>query len=217
MILNDRELRALLKDGEFVLQPFADDLIQPSSIDLRLDRFVRRVAADDAVFDLAQDVVESELYSDDEIGDQGIVVNPGDTILGQTAETMKIPATCQGMIAQRSSIVRLGIHVSSSLVNPGYEGNLPLMITNRAPRPFCLRAGVPICQLVLLRLTGRPDVIYSDKPDAKYHGERKFLPSRVADDVRRWGRSAGLELADPAQAERFRKEVSFEDDDDEVV
>lgn len=217
MILNDRELRALLRTQELLLTPFDDDLVQPSSIDLRLDRFTRTIEACEAVVDLAEDIVEADLYRDVEIGDDGLVLAPGETILGQTAETMRLPSTCQGMIAQRSGIVRLGIHVSSSLINPGYEGNLPLIITNRARRPFRLHAGMPICQLVLLRLTGRPDVIYPEKTDAKYQGERKILPSRVPEDVRRWARPPSLRLADPSQAERFRKDAIFEDDSDDIL
>lgn len=217
MILNDRELRALLKQRELLLDPLEDDLIQPSSIDLRLDSFTRSIEASEEAVDLAQDIIETDLYRDVVIGDDGLVLGPGATILGQTAETMKLPATCQGTIAQRSGMVRLGIHVSSSLLNPGYEGNLPLIITNRTQRPFRIHAGMPICQLVLVRLSGRPDVIYSEKKDAKHQGERKLLPSRVPEDVRRWSRPPSLRLADPAEAERFRKEPIFEDDGDEVL
>lgn len=217
MILSDRELRALLQQGELTLVPFEDELIQPSSIDLRLHAFTRSIEPSPEVFDLAQDVLESELYRDVEIGHEGLILGPGDTLLGQTAETMRLPATCQGMIAQRSSLVRIGIHVSSSLINPGYDGNLPLMIRNCSRRPLRIHAGTPICQLVLFRLSSRPDAIYPEKPDAKYQGERRITPSRVAEDVRRWVRPPVLHLADPTQAEAFRKEPIFEDDSDEIL
>lgn len=217
MTLNDRELRELLRLGELVLDPIDDELIQPSSIDLRLHNFARRISESSEVFDLEQDITEAAMYVDAELGEAGLVLGPHETLIGQTAETIRLPATCQGMIAQRSSVIRIGIHVSSSLINPGYEGNLPLLITNHTRRPFRLYAGMPICQLVLLRLSDRPDKIYPEMPGAKYHGERRLLPSRVAEDVRRWARPPSLRLADPSQAEGFRKEPVFEDDSDEIL
>lgn len=118
---------------------------------------------------------------------------------GQTFEHMKIPDTCVGLIEQRSSFMRLGIHVSSSLVNPGYAGNLPCLISNRSGRPLRIFARIPFCQLVLLTLSGRPDVTYAEKKDAKYQGERRFLPSRLATDAQRWVR-VGVG-AEPARLE----------------
>lgn len=184
MVLNDREIRALLKQRELVLDPFEDELVQPSSVDLRLDSFARVIEAGDGEIDIRPpgEAIGREI----ELSDEGHVIAPGCSLIGQTFEHMKIPDRCQGMIAQRSSMVRLGIHVSSSLVNPGYAGNLPCLISNRTIRPVRIFAGIPFCQLVLLSLSGRPDVTYPEKDSAKYHGEKRFLPSNIAIDARRW-------------------------------
>jgi dCTP deaminase len=207
MILNDREIRALVKQGAFGIDPFEDELVQPSSLDLRLDRFARVIKTGSEEIDIRAGAL-AEFYEDLDIGDAGFVVPPGSSIVGQTLEHMRIPATCQGMLAQRSSLMRIGLHVSSSLINPGYAGNLPLLISNRTERSIRIFAGVPFCQLVLITLSGRPDVIYSEKSGAKYQGERKFRTSAIAEDARRWI-APSARLVNPADAESFKMEISF--------
>ena len=213
MILIDRDIRALIKSHELVLDPFEDDLVQPSSIDLRLDSFARTIASNTEEFDLRSDA--AEVYDELRLADEGHVLAPYGTLIGQTMELMQIPATCQGLIAPRSSLVRLGIHVASSLINPGYVGKLPILISNLSTRPIRIFAGLPICQLVLLKLSGRPDVIYPEKADAKYHGELESLGSRIAEDAARWVSTPSPRLADPSQAKKFRKEVSTTDGSDD--
>jgi dCTP deaminase len=216
MILNDREIRALIKLGEFVLDPFEDALVQPSSIDLRLNGFARVLKAGSDEIDIRAENL-ADFYEDVRLTDDGYTIPPRGTLIGQTMEHMTIPPSCQGMLAQRSSLVRLGIHISSSLINPGYSGNLPLLISNTTDRPIRIFSGVPFCQLVLLRLIGRPDVIYPEKVGAKYHDERKFLTSGIAEDVRRW-LAPSARLVRPEQAEAFKMAVSTSEGagDDEV-
>jgi dCTP deaminase len=213
MILNDRELRALIRTKEFALDPFEDALVQPSSVDLRLDDFARVIQPGAEAFDVRDD--PEAFYETLRIPPEGHVLAAHATFIGQTAEFMRIPETCQGQIAQRSSVIRLGIHVSSSLVNPGYAGKLPIIVSNLSSRPIRLLPGLPICQLVLMTLSGRPDVIYPEKADAKYHDERELLASRIAEDARRWVRPASPRLADLSEAEKFRKVVSIRDDRDD--
>ncbi len=214
MILNDREIRVLLRSKEFVLDPFEDSLVQPSSVDLRLDVFARSIPSSDEEFDVRNKNI-SDFYAETRLPDEGFVLAPSATLIGQTMEFMTIPVTCQGMIAQRSSLVRLGIHVSSSLINPGYSGNLPLFISNRSARPIRIHSGLPFCQLVLMTLSGRPDVIYPEKKDAKYQGEREVLGSLIAEDAHRWVRPPSPRLVDPTQAKNFQKEVLIAEESDD--
>ena len=198
MVLNDRDIRALLKRGEFALEPFDDSLVKPSSVDLRLDSFARVIEAGDGEIDIRS--VDQSAYHEVHIPAEGYVIAPGGMLIGQTFEHMKIPDRCQGMIAQRSSLMRLGVHVSSSLINPGYAGNLPCLVSNRTGRPLRIFAGIPFCQLVLLGLSGPPDITYPEQVDAKYHGEKRFLPSDIAIDAKRWIRpragTASVKLED---------------------
>jgi dCTP deaminase len=215
MVLNDREIRALLKQGDFLLQPFDERLVQPASVDLRLGPFARVIKADSREIDL-RTASPSEVYENVDIADSGYVIPPGGLLIGQSLEYMKIPATCNGMIEQRSSLMRLGIHVSSSSINPGYAGNLPLFIFNAAGRAVRVFAGVPFCQLVLLRLSGRPDVTYAEKLGAKYQEEREFFPSKISQDIHEWI-APSARLVHSEQARDFQMEVSAAEAQDDKV
>jgi dCTP deaminase len=207
MVLNDREIRALLKHGELVLTPFEDALVKPSSVDLRLDSFARVIEAGTGEIDIRS--ADQGASQEVNITAEGYVIEPGGMLIGQTFEHMKIPDRCQGMIAQRSSVMRLGVHVSSSLINPGYAGNLPCLISNRTGRPLRIFAGIPFCQLVLLGLSSRPDATYPEQVDAKYQGEKRFLPSAIAIDAQRWIRPrAGTPPVKLEDALRYKVSVA---------
>lgn len=206
MILIDRELRAMLRQGEFGLDPFDDALVQPSSIDLRLDALARVVRASVDAIDSRRETLEQEYEDIDLSADDGYVLEPRGCLLVQTYEHMRIPATCQGRIAERSSLVRLGLSVMTSLINPGYAGRLPCTLTNLLGRPIRIYPGVPFCQLVLHRCVGRPDVAYHEKEDAKYHGEQRARPSSLHQDVRRW--RPAPRLVHPEQVSELRVEIT---------
>lgn len=210
MIAIDREIRALIRQGEFKLDPFDDRLIQPSSVDLRLDPRGRIIRASPEPVNPLDDL--QTIYEEVDLSkEEGFAVPAHGYLMTQTLEMIKVPVRCQGQIAQRSSFVRLGLEVSASLLNPGYEGRLPCIIKNLTDRPIVVLAGVPFCQLVLHFCSGRPDVAYHEKMDAKYHGEKQALPSAISDDVRRWHRPAPR-LVNPEQARQLSVVISHEDE-----
>jgi dCTP deaminase len=206
VILIDREIRALLRQGDLKLDPFDDGLIQPTSIDLRLDALARVLCASEEPLDTRSEELHQEYEDVDLSGDDGYVLGPRDYLLVQTYEHMQIPATCQGRIAERSSLVRLGLSVMTSLINPGYAGRLPCTLTNLSGRAIRIYAGVPFCQLVLHRCVGRPDVVYHEKKDAKYHDEPRARPSALPQDVRRW--HPAPRLVHPEQVSELKVEIS---------
>lgn len=210
MVLSDWEIRMIREAGEFGLDPFDDALVQPSSVDLRLDRFARHARADVQEIDTRSgpDVLSTH-FDAVEITDSGYALAPGDVLIGQTLEHIRVPGWCQGMIAQRSGLMRIGLHVSSSLLNPGYVGNLPCLIANIGRVPVRLYQGTPFCQLVLRRLSSPPKVLYA--ASGKYQGERRFEVSRIGEDVERWA-PPSPRLANPAESVKF--EVLVEHDDD---
>lgn len=211
MIVIDREIRALLRQGELKLDPFDDTLIQPSSIDLRLDALARVLRAHASPLDTRSKPFDQDYDDIDLSAEEGYVLVPGGLLLVQTHEHMHLPVTCQGRIAERSSLVRLGLRVTSSLINPGYAGRLPCTLTNLSARPVRLYSGVPFCQLVLHHCVGRPDVAYHEKPDAKYHDEPRARPSAIDQDVRRW--RPAPRLVHPEQVRELKVELSEDQDE----
>lgn len=189
MVLVDREIRFLIDRGDLELHPLDASQIQPSSVDLRLDRFARAPAPGQGELDLS-DPELGRYYQEVQIPEEGYVMPPLGTLLVQVAEHMRLPEDCMGRIAQRSSLLRLGLQVSSSLINPGYAGQLPCLLLNHTGHPVRLFAGMPFCQLILHRCSGRPTRTYAEKDDAKYQGERPFLPTAISRDIQIWVKPA---------------------------
>lgn len=213
MILVDRDIRALLRHGKLRLDPFDDELIQPTSIDLRMGTFARVLKSCDSILDIREK--PNEQYADIEIPSEGYVLPPMGYLIVQTLELMRMPEDCQGRIEQRSSLVRLGLHVSSSLINPGYEGYLPCLLFNQTARAVRIFPRVPFCQLVLHRCSGLPDVGYHEKKDAKYQGEGPFRMSAIDQDARRWIISAPR-LVNPEQARTLRVEMTLAEEEEDA-
>jgi deoxycytidine triphosphate deaminase len=91
MVLSDRTIRRLLEAGRIEIEPFDESLVQPSSVDVRVDRFFR-------VFHNARypyiDVREpqeelTELVEVD--GETPFILHPGEFVLGSTLERIRLP------------------------------------------------------------------------------------------------------------------------------
>jgi len=117
MILVDRELRALLRQGDLKLAPLDDGLIQPSSIDLRLDSIAWVLRAGESPIDTRGKDLSQEYEDVDLSGDDGYVLGPHSCLIVQTYEHMQIPVTCLGRIAERHDRHPVGeLHVGCSRV-----------------------------------------------------------------------------------------------------
>jgi deoxycytidine triphosphate deaminase len=91
-----------------------------------------------------------------------ITLKPGKLLLGRLAPKLTIPKDCAGKIEGRSSFARLGlgIHCTGEFINPGYRGHMPLELYNYSPNPIKIFPYIPICQLMLVKLSGPPDHLY---------------------------------------------------------
>lgn len=91
MILSDRSLREAIEDGRLIIEPLADDAIQPSSIDLRLaDGF--RVFANHRYphIDVRQPM-EGLTELVETSGDEPFILHPGEFVLAATLEQVGLP------------------------------------------------------------------------------------------------------------------------------
>ncbi len=119
MILSDRTIRAELDAGRIVIDPLDDQCIQPSSVDLRLDRLFRVFLNHTMpVIDVKEDL--EDLTRLVEIGEgEAFILHPGEFVLGSTYERVTLPDDLVGRIEGKSSLGRLGLLIHSSL--PGSE------------------------------------------------------------------------------------------------
>ena len=181
MILSDRSIREALAAGEIEIEPLDDSYIQPSSVDLTIDRFFRVFRNHTMpVIDVKQNLEElTELV---EIAADGVfILHPGEFVLGATAERVKLPADLVARLEGKSSLGRLGllIHSTAGFVDAGWDGYLTLELSNIATLPITLYPGMKIGQISFLRMTSAADVPYgSAAAGSKYQGQRGPTPSR---------------------------------------
>ena len=181
MLLSDRDIRTEIESGRVKLDPYEPELIQPSSIDVRLDRYFRVFEnhryphIDPAVEqpDLTR-LVEAE-------GEDPFVLHPGEFVLGSTLEVVSLPDDLAARVEGKSSLGRLGLltHATAGFVDPGFSGHVTLELANVATLPIKLYPGMKIGQLCFFRLSSPAEHPYgSAKYGSRYQGQRGPTPSR---------------------------------------
>jgi len=187
MILSDRTIRAELEAGRIVIDPLDEQCIQPSSVDLRLDRLFRVFLNHTMpVIDVKEDL--EDLTRLVEIGEgETFILHPGEFVLGSTYERVTLPGDLVGRIEGKSSLGRLGllIHSTAGFIDAGFSGYLTLELSNVANLPITLYPGMKIGQVSFLRMTTPADVPYgSARVGSKYQGQRGPTPSRYWENFR---------------------------------
>jgi dCTP deaminase len=182
VLLSDRDLRKELESGRFGLDPFDEAMLQPSSIDVRLDRYFRvfnntkytHIDPSRQQDDLTT-LVEAE-------GADPVVLHPGEFVLGSTFEAVRLPDDLAGRLEGKSSLGRLGLltHSTAGFIDPGFEGHITLELSNVANLPITLWPGMKIGQLCLFRLSSAAENPYgSTAAGSRYQGQRGPTPSRA--------------------------------------
>ena len=181
MLLSDRDLRAEFDAGRLGLDPFDAEMLQPSSIDVRLDRFFRVfVNTKYTHIDPAQqqDDLTSLVEPD---GDEPFVLHPGEFVLGATFEQVSLPDDLAGRLEGKSSLGRLGLltHSTAGFIDPGWDGHVTLELSNVANLPITIYHGMKIGQLSFVQLTEPAEKPYgSGGLGSKYQGQKGPTPSR---------------------------------------
>jgi dCTP deaminase len=185
VVLSDRSIREKLRSGRLHIEPLARNALQPSSVDLRLDRQFR-------VFKKGEreqiDVREpcddcTELVTVDE--GAPFVIHPGEFVLANTLETITLPDDLVARLDGRSSLGRLGllVHATAGYVDPGWSGKLTLELSNASQMPIAVYAGMKVCQISFLRLSTSVERPYgSPGLGSKYQGQQEPTPSRIHQD-----------------------------------
>ncbi|MGZ6213817.1 MAG: dCTP deaminase [Candidatus Limnocylindria bacterium] len=188
MVLSDRDIRAEIEAGRIVIDPFIPEAVQPSSVDLHLDRRFRVFRNSRYPYiDVRAD--QPELTELVEIGgDDPFILHPGEFVLGSTYERVQLPNDLVARLEGKSSLGRLGllIHSTAGYVDPGWEGNLTLELSNVANLPITLYDGMKIGQISFQRLSSPAEVGYGDASiGSKYRGQRDPTASLYHRDFER--------------------------------
>jgi dCTP deaminase len=181
LILSDRSIAEALQSGRLVIEPLAEDALQPASVDIRLDREFRvfrghRRAYID-VRESVDDLTELERIADD----QPFVLHPGEFVLGSTLERVQLGNDLVARVEGKSSLGRLGllVHATAGYVDPGWDGHLTMELSNVSNLPIRLYFGMKIGQLSFANLTTAADRPYgSPSLRSKYQGQTGPTSSR---------------------------------------
>ncbi|MFI6154189.1 dCTP deaminase [Kitasatospora sp. NPDC051170] len=181
MLLSDKDIRTEIDLGRVVIDPFDPTMIQPSSIDVRLDRFFRvfenhkypHIDPSEEQPDLTR-LVEPD-------GDEAFILHPGEFVLASTYEVISLPEDVASRLEGKSSLGRLGLltHSTAGFIDPGFSGHVTLELSNVATLPIKLYPGMKIGQLCLFRLSSPSEHPYgSARYGSRYQGQRGPTPSR---------------------------------------
>jgi dCTP deaminase len=181
VLLSDRDIRAEIGDQRVVLEPYDEAMIQPSSVDVRLDRLFRvfenhRYPHIDPAED--QPDLTREVEPPD---DEPFILHPGEFVLGSTYEVITLPDDIAARLEGKSSLGRLGLltHSTAGFIDPGFSGHVTLELSNVATLPIKLWPGMKIGQLCFFRLSSPSENPYgSAKYGSRYQGQRGPTPSR---------------------------------------
>jgi dCTP deaminase len=181
VVLSDRTIRSEIESGRIEIDPYDPSMIQPSSIDVRVDRKFRVFHnARHPFIDVRQPMEDlTELVVAD--GDRPFILHPGEFVLGQTLERVTLPDDLVARLEGKSSLGRLGllIHSTAGFVDSGFSGNLTLELSNVANLPITIYHGMPIGQISFMRMDGPVEMPYgSQDNESKYQGQDEPTPSR---------------------------------------
>ncbi len=181
MLLSDRDIRAELDSQRIALEPYEAAMIQPSSIDVRLDKYFRLFDNHRYPFiDPAED--QPELTRLVEVSpDEPFILHPGEFVLGSTYEAVTLPDDVAARLEGKSSLGRLGLltHSTAGFIDPGFTGHVTLELSNVATLPIKLWPGMKIGQMCFFRLSSPSEHPYgSSVYGSRYQGQRGPTASR---------------------------------------
>jgi dCTP deaminase len=181
VLLSDKDIRAELDSGRVRIDPYDPSMVQPSSIDVRLDRYFRvfenhlypHIDPSIEQVDLTR-LVEPE-------GDEPFILHPGEFVLASTYEAISLSDHIASRLEGKSSLGRLGLvtHSTAGFIDPGFSGHVTLELSNMATLPIKLWPGMKIGQLCLFRLSSPAEFPYgSERYGSRYQGQRGPTASR---------------------------------------
>jgi len=181
VVLSDKSIREELESGRIVIEPIQEGAVQPSSVDLRVDRLFR-VFRNDTTPYIDPKQPQEDLTELVEVAEDGaFILHPGEFVLGSTLERVALADDLVARLEGKSSLGRLGllIHSTAGFVDASWDGHLTLELSNVANLPIAIYPGMKIGQISFLRMTSAAESPYGSKETgSKYQGQQGPTPSR---------------------------------------
>ena len=190
MLLSDRDLVSEIKAGTLGLEPFEPTLVQPSSIDVRLDRLFR-------VFNnhLYTHIDPADAAGRPDLGGRGrptasrSCCTRASSCSPRRWRSSRWATSSPAGWRARARLGRLGLltHSTAGFIDPGFSGHVTLELSNVANLPITLWPGMKIGQLCIFRLSSPAEHPYGSAVyGSRYQGQRGPTPSRAWQHWRTW-------------------------------
>ena len=193
MILSDKTIREQLKAGRIVIEPFDDANVQPSSVDMHVDRYFR-VLRNDSTPLIDPKEPQEDLTELVEVDDgRAFILHPAEFALASTLERVRLPDDLAARLDGKSSLGRLGLltHATAGFVDAGWDGHLTLELSNVATLPIAIYPGMKIGQISFFRMSSPVERPYgSPELGSKYQGQSEPTASAFHRDFRNGGAAA---------------------------
>ena len=181
MVLSDATISRALDEGRIEIDPYDEALLQPSSVDVRVDRFFR-VFRNNRYPYIDVKVEQEELTELVEVeGEQPFILHPGEFVLGSTLERIRLSDDLVARLDGKSSLGRLGllIHSTAGFIDPGWDGHVTLELSNVANLPITIYPEMKIGQISFMQMTEPATTPYGAAAiGSKYKGQKGPTASR---------------------------------------
>jgi dCTP deaminase len=181
VLLSDRDIKEQISLQRVGVEPFDPAMVQPSSVDVRLDR-IFRVFENHKYSEIDPSIEQPELTREVTVEpDEHFILHPGEFVLASTYEVITLPDDIAGRLEGKSSLGRLGLltHSTAGFIDPGFSGHITLELSNVANLPVKLFPGMKIGQLCLIKLSSPAEHPYGSAVyGSRYQGQRGPTPSK---------------------------------------
>jgi len=181
VLLSDRDIRAEIESGRIGLEPYDPAMVQPASVDIRLDRFFRTFENHRYQFIDPREDQPDMTRALEVRPDEAFVLHPGEFVLGSTFEVVTLPDDVAARVEGKSSLGRLGLltHATAGFIDPGFSGHVTLELSNVANLPVTLWPGMKIGQLCFIKMSSSSEHPYgSSVYGSRYQNQRGPTASR---------------------------------------
>jgi dCTP deaminase len=170
VLLSDKDIRAEIDAGRVRIDPYDESMVQPSSVDVRLDRYFR-VFENHRYPHIDPSVEQADLTRLVEPeGDEPFILHPGEFVLASTYEVVSLPDDLASRLEGKST---------AGFIDPGFSGHVTLELSNLATLPIKLWPGMKIGQLCMFQLSSAAEFPYgSERYGSRYQGQRGPTASR---------------------------------------
>jgi dCTP deaminase len=182
MVLSDKDIKKEVKSGHIIINPFQEEMVQPASVDLHLDKdFLIFNTIDNCVIDVKNktDNLMTEKVIDEE---KPFILQPQQFALGLILEETGVSERLVGRLECKSSLGRLGliIHTTAGYLDPGNSLKMTLELFNAGPLPIKLYYNMKIGQMAFEYLSSPCEKPYgSEGLNSKYYKDQKPKASQM--------------------------------------